>query len=121
MTTESASLFTTTDYLVVVVYLLIVVVAGSWVGRGQKSVGEYFLAGRSMPWMVVSLSIVSTELSAISYTGVPAWIWAKDLKYTMGFSCFLSFFSSSWLPLFRSFIASRSSPPTNTWSTDFIR
>ena len=84
MTTESASLFTTTDYLVVVVYLLIVVVAGSWVGRGQKSVGEYFLAGRSMPWMVVSLSIVSTELSAISYTGVPAWIWAKDLKYTMG-------------------------------------
>ena len=72
MTTEPASLFTITDYVVVVVYLLIVVVAGSWAGRGQKTVSEYFLAGRSMPWLVVSLSIVSTDLSAISYTGVPA-------------------------------------------------
>ena len=38
MTTESASLFTTIDYLVVVVYLLLVVVAGSWVGRGRATI-----------------------------------------------------------------------------------
>ena len=35
MTTESASLFTTIDYLVVVVYLLLVVVAGSWVAEAE--------------------------------------------------------------------------------------
>ena len=76
--------FTAVDYLVVVVYLLLVVVAGSWMGRGQSTVSEYFLAGRKMNWLVVCISVAATDLSAISFTGVPAWLYAKDLKYSMG-------------------------------------
>ena len=76
--------FTTIDYIVVVLYLLLVVVAGSWMGKGQSTVSEYFLAGRNMNWLVVCISVAATDLSAISFTGVPAWLYAKDLKYSMG-------------------------------------
>ena len=76
--------FAAVDYLVVVSYLLLVVVAGSWMGRGQSTVAEYFLAGRKMNWLVVCVSVAATDLSAISFTGVPAWLYAKDLKYSMG-------------------------------------
>ena len=76
--------FTAVDYLVVVSYLLLVVVAGSWMGKGQSTVADYFLAGRKMNWFVVCVSVAATDLSAISFTGVPAWLYAKDLKYTMG-------------------------------------
>ena len=76
--------FTAVDYLVVVSYLLLVVGAGSWMGKGQSTVAEYFLAGRKMNWFVVCVSVAATDLSAISFTGVPAWLYAKDLKYSMG-------------------------------------
>ena len=79
-----ASPFTGIDYLFVVFYLLLVIGAGSWIGKGQKTVGEYFLASRKMNWLVVCISIAATDLSAISFTGVPAWLYSKDLKYSMG-------------------------------------
>ena len=80
--------FATLDYVVLGVYLVAVVVLGSLFVRGQKSIDDYFLAGRSMPWFAVCLSIIATDLSALSYMGAPAWAFEKDLKYGMGIFLF---------------------------------
>ena len=74
-------MFTLTDYLVLVAYVAAVALLGSWLGRGQTSLGDYFLAGKKMPWFVVCVSIIATDLSAIGYMGVPSWIYERDLKY----------------------------------------
>ncbi len=76
------SAFTAVDYVVVVVYLATCITLGSWLCRGQSSIGEYFLAGRKAPWILACISIVATDLSAISYMGVPGWMYTHDLKYS---------------------------------------
>jgi SSS family transporter len=78
----SGGAFTAVDYVVVVAYLATCIALGSWLCRGQSSIGEYFLAGRKAPWILACVSIVATDLSAISYMGVPAWMYTHDLKYS---------------------------------------
>ncbi len=61
----------TLDTLIVVVYLAGAVGLGLWLGRNQKSVGDYFLGARSLPGWAVLLSIVATETSTVTFLSVP--------------------------------------------------
>ncbi len=82
--TSAVEAMTTLDYAVIAAYMAAVVVLGSWVGRGQKSTEAYLLAGRRMGWILVCVSIIATDLSAVSYMGVPGWLYTHDLKYFTG-------------------------------------
>jgi SSS family transporter len=57
------------NWVIVVVYLLVVVVDGLRRTRGTKNLEGYFLAGRSLPWWAVGLSVMATQLSAITLIG----------------------------------------------------
>src|SRR5207247_957704 len=57
---------------------------GTLSGKGHKSLDEYCLAGRGIPWWAACISIIATDLSGISYMGVPAWLYQHDLKYNFG-------------------------------------
>ena len=72
------------DYGVLIAYLVATLCIGMLVGRKRKSFDEYCLAGRSIPWWAACVSIVATDLSGISYMGVPAWLYHHDLKYNTG-------------------------------------
>ena len=61
----------TADWFVIVLYLMGVIAFGVWLGRGQKSARDYFLGSRNISWWGVSLSIVATETSALTFIGVP--------------------------------------------------
>ena len=63
--------FTSWDYSILVVYLLSMLAVGAYFSREQHTSKDFFLAGRSMSWLPVGLSIVATLLSALSYTGIP--------------------------------------------------
>jgi len=80
--------FTTIDYIVLFFYLIGVSVLGSFFYKEQRTIKDFFLAGRSMGWLPVCLSIIATDLSAISYMGAPAWSYQKDLQYGMGIFLF---------------------------------
>ena len=54
-------LLTTLDYVLIVVYLVGVVVFGSFMARGQKTSDDYFVAGRSMHWFPLALSIWASD------------------------------------------------------------
>ncbi|MBT4814479.1 MAG: hypothetical protein HON70_02210, partial [Lentisphaerae bacterium] len=62
----------TLDWLVLGLYLLGTVALGASFYKGQKTTKDFFLAGRSMSWLPVGLSVVATLFSAISYIGLPS-------------------------------------------------
>lgn len=57
------------DWGVVVLYLGYVVWDGLRRARGTTDIDGYFLANRSLPWWAVGLSVMATQLSAITLIG----------------------------------------------------
>jgi SSS family transporter len=57
------------DWLIVIVYLLYVVVDGVRRARGTKEIEGYFLAHRGLPWWAIGLSVMATQLSAVTMIG----------------------------------------------------
>src|SRR4029079_12043441 len=50
-------------------YLTYIVWYGLRMARGTKQIEGYFLANRSLPWWVAGLSVMATQLSAITMIG----------------------------------------------------
>src|SRR5687767_4372376 len=57
------------NWAIVVVYLVYVVYDGLRRARGTKTLDGYFLASRSLPWWAVGLSVMATQLSAVTMIG----------------------------------------------------
>ena len=57
------------NWAVVIVYLVYVVWFGLRKSRDTKNIDGYFLASRSIPWWAVGLSVMATQLSAITMIG----------------------------------------------------
>ncbi len=67
------------DLVIVVVYMLGMIGIGYWLGKDNESQEDYFLAGRSMPWLPVGLSVAATMISANGFVGGPGWAYASGL------------------------------------------
>jgi Na+/proline symporter len=59
-------LLSTLDWIVLGVALLGFVAYGNWRGRGSRDLHSYLLAGRSLPWPMVALSVMATQASAVT-------------------------------------------------------
>jgi len=74
--------FLALDWGVLIGYLLLT----TWIGhalRGKQStIQDFFLAGRSLPWPAVCGSIIATEISAITFVGVPGMVFAAGGDFT---------------------------------------
>ncbi|MHB1191741.1 MAG: sodium:solute symporter family protein [Longimicrobiales bacterium] len=57
------------NWLIVVGYLTYVVVDGVRRSKGTREIEGYFLANRSLPWWAVGLSVMATQLSAVTMIG----------------------------------------------------
>jgi SSS family transporter len=57
------------NWLVVIVYLAWVVGDSVHKSMGSKNIEGYFLANRSLPWWAVGLSVMATQLSAVTLIG----------------------------------------------------
>jgi SSS family transporter len=65
------------DYSIVAIYLIGLLLMGC-VLRKQTSKQDYFLAGRSLGWKPLSLSIMATQLSAVSFISAPAFVGLRE-------------------------------------------
>lgn len=59
------------DGLVVLAYFVVVISIGLYKGRGEKSMEEFAVANRSIPWWAVLASIMAAEVSAATFLGAP--------------------------------------------------
>lgn len=57
------------NWAIVIAYLLYVLVDGVRASRATKGIEGYFLANRSLPWWAVGLSVMATQLSAVTLIG----------------------------------------------------
>jgi SSS family transporter len=67
--------------LVLLLYVLGVTSFGAHLGRKRKSVDDYFLAERSVPWWAIAACIVATETSVLTFTSVPGFAYASDWSF----------------------------------------
>ncbi len=67
--------------LVVLGYLAGITAFGIWVGRRDRSVSGYFLAGRSAPFWAVAACIVATETSVLTFTSVPGFAYEGNFGF----------------------------------------
>lgn len=80
---NSPGSFTSIDWSVVAFFML----ATTWLGhrlRGREnSLSGFFLGGRNLPWWAVSISLIATQTSALTFIAVPAAIYREggDLRY----------------------------------------
>jgi SSS family transporter len=57
------------NWTIVIAYLLYVVWDGLRRSKGTHEIEGYFLANRNLPWWVVGLSVMATQLSAVTMIG----------------------------------------------------
>lgn len=74
--------FTGWDWMVVGGYLLLTTLIGHALRGRQTTVKDFFLGGRSLPWQAVSGSIIATEISALTFIGVPGTVFALKGDFT---------------------------------------
>lgn len=58
------------DYLIVLVYLAGVLIIGSLFGRWVHSPGDFFIAGKALPFWAVGMSIVVSDIGATDFIAV---------------------------------------------------
>ena len=69
------------DWLVVVGYLTWIVYDGLRRSKGTDKVDGYFLANRSLPWWAVGLSVMATQMSAVTLVGTTGQAYATGLRF----------------------------------------
>jgi SSS family solute:Na+ symporter len=69
------------DWIVLGSFLLFIVVYGIWKSRGSKDMRGYFLANRQTPWYVVTLSIMATQASAITFLSTPGQAFVDGMRF----------------------------------------
>ncbi|MGD9126950.1 MAG: sodium/solute symporter [Planctomycetia bacterium] len=67
------------DIGLIVLYLLGVTAIGLWMSRGIKSSKDFFLAGRSLPWWAVGMSLVVSDIGAKDMIGLAADGYQKGM------------------------------------------
>jgi SSS family transporter len=69
------------DWAIVVAYLGYIVWDGLRRARGTVDIEGYFMANRSLPWWAVGLSVMATQLSAITLIGTTGQGATDGLKF----------------------------------------
>ncbi|MCB1023248.1 MAG: sodium:solute symporter [Acidobacteria bacterium] len=69
------------DWAVIVVYLTYVIWDGIRMTKSSGSAEGYFLANRSLPWWAVGLSVMATQMSAITLVGTTGQAYSDGMRF----------------------------------------
>jgi solute:Na+ symporter, SSS family len=69
------------DWTIIVVYLVWIVYDGVRLTKNSKELEGYFLASRSLPWWAIGLSVMATQLSAITMIGTTGQAFDTGMRF----------------------------------------
>lgn len=69
------------DWTIVAAYLVFIVYDGLRLTKKSHEIEGYFLAGRSLPWWAVGLSVMATQLSAITLVGTTGQAYSSGMRF----------------------------------------
>ncbi len=73
--------FSWVDLGVVVAYLIGITLFGAHFGKSQRTIHDYFLGGRRLPWWAIAFSVVSAETSILTIISTPGIAYISDLGF----------------------------------------
>src|SRR6266699_5798737 len=69
------------DFAIVALYLAGITLFGLRFRKKQRSLRDYFLAGREIPWWAIALSIVAAETSTLTIISIPGLAYDTNLTF----------------------------------------
>src|SRR5579863_8005325 len=69
------------DWVVMFAWLAFIVSYGLYRGRGSSTMNKYLLAGKSMPWYAMGLSIMATQASAITFISTTGQSYTDGMRF----------------------------------------
>src|SRR5712691_9871799 len=69
------------DWTVLVGYVSTIVAFGVWAGRGSRKIDDFCLAGRQMRWWAAGLSVMATQISAITFVGTTGQAYTDGMRF----------------------------------------
>jgi SSS family solute:Na+ symporter len=91
---ERRLLGTPLDYGIMVSYFVAILAVGTWFGRRQKTVRDFFFGGQRFSWWLIALSLVATTVGSYSF------VKYSQMGYEYGLSSGQSYLNDwFWMPL----------------------
>ena len=69
------------DFGIIAVYLIGITLFGLRFRKSQRTLRDYFLAGRDIPWWAISLSIVAAETSTLTIISMPGLAYDTNMTF----------------------------------------
>lgn len=67
--------------LVIALYFLMLLCISWFTGRKNTNNDAFFLGNRQSPWLIVSIGMIGSSLSGVSFISVPGWVRETDMTY----------------------------------------
>jgi Na+/proline symporter len=91
------------DWIVLVSTLVSIIAYGLYRSRGSNTVDRYLLAGKTMPWYAMGLSIMATQASAITFLSTTGQSYVDGMRFVQfyfGLPLAMIVISSRVVPVF---------------------
>src|SRR3954471_13796867 len=91
------------DWVVLVGALTAIVSYGLYRGRGSNTVNRFLLAGKSMPWYAMGLSITATQASAVTFISTTGQSYTDGMRFVQfyfGLPLAMVILSATAVPIF---------------------
>src|SRR5437016_6107177 len=69
------------DFTIIAIYLAGITLFGLRFRKKQRTMRDYFLADRSIPWWAIALSIVAAETSTLTIISTPGLAYDTNLTF----------------------------------------
>src|SRR3954464_10014450 len=91
------------DWVVLAFTLVSIVAYGLYRGRGSNTVDRFLLAGKTMPWYAMGLSIMATQASAITFISTTGQAYVDGMRFVQfyfGLPLAMVILSATAVPIF---------------------
>ena len=91
------------DWVCFIAWLISLVSYGLYRGRGSNTVSKYLLAGKTMPWYAMGLSILATQASAITFISTTGQAYVDGMRFVQfyfGLPLAMVILSATAVPIF---------------------
>ncbi len=91
------------DWVVMVLTIIGIPAFGLWRARASKTVDQYLLAGKTMPWYAMGLSIMATQASAITFIATTGQAYVDGMRFVQfyfGLPVAMVILSATAVPIF---------------------
>ncbi len=91
------------DWIVLFGWLIFLISYGLWRGRGSDTVNKFLLAGKTMPWYAMGLSIMATQASAITFISTTGQSYTDGMRFVQfyfGLPVAMVILSATAVPIF---------------------